>query len=189
MPEAKTTGTLETREPKPPTTQTAAKPVETTPSTALLPIDKAPEHATLETVPRVLNGAEVAAIALFRGAEQLAMVLSGNSQFSEIVAMQGAKISMKLELRAESVTPTGSARASEVSVTTPMITIDTAAHPNMPDLLRVEAGLGLWHRVGQPDGRFYHIQAPPMKKVMEHLLRIAGELGKVSGFKAGVNKE
>jgi hypothetical protein len=54
-------------------------------------------------------------------------------------------------------------------------------------MLRLESGIGLWHRQGLPDGKQIHVQARPTQKVMEHLLKMATELGQKSGMVSGDN--
>jgi hypothetical protein len=151
---------------------------------------KLPENAVLDKSPKPLNGRELAAIMIFRLAEQLAMIMENNPKFGEIVAYPAVRFKGKVEVEIESESVSGGLNKVGFKVEPGVIEIDTRLHPSLPEMLRVESGIGLWHRVSTPgSGSFHLLQATPTKKVMQHLLEMAEELGKTTGFKAGLNKE
>jgi hypothetical protein len=157
---------------------------------ALVERPKLPEGAVLDKSPKPLNGRELAAILIFRFAEQLAMVMENNPKFGEIVAYPAVRLKGKVEVEIESESVSGGLNKVVFKVEPSVVTVDTRLHPSLPEMLRVESGIGLWHRVSTPgSGSFHLLQATPTKKVMQHLLEMAEELGKTSGFKAGLNKE
>jgi len=152
--------------------------------------EKLPENAVLDKSPKPLNGREVAAIMIFRLAEQLAMIMENNPKFGEIIAYPAVRMNAKLEVELESESASSGLNRVAYKIEPAVIRIDTRLHPSLVEMLRAESGIGLWHRVAAPgSGSFHMIQATPTKKVMQHLLEMAEELGRTSGFKAGVNKE
>jgi len=142
----------------------------------------------LDKNPHPLNGAEVAMIAVFRIAEALARALEGNHKFGELIAYDNLTFDAKLNINATSISTVGISNPVNANFEV-AINIDTKIHPSLVELLRVEAGLGLWHRKGMQDGKFIHVQARPAQKVLEHIINMAKdiELGVRSGFQSGVN--
>lgn len=168
-----------------------SKPVKTSISGVSLPPAESAESigANLDPAPRPMSGQELGAILVYRIAEQLAKLIEANPKFSEIVAYPAVKFRTAAKFELTFSTYTSGETTKEIVLETPLIEIDTKLHPNLADMLRLESGIGLWHRQNTPDGRYSHLLMRPSQKVMEHLLRMATDLGKVNGMTAGINKE
>ena len=168
--------------------ETPATPVA---SMAFPPIpDADAQGAVLTTVPVPLNGQEVAGIIIFRIAEQLAKAFENNYKFSEGASYPDVIIDVKASIGITNAKLGNEHRNKVAQLDLPLIHINVVEHPNLVDMLRLESGMGLWHRQVNAVSGFNFTLMKPVRRVVEHILRMATELelGRKSGITGGTNK-
>lgn len=129
---------------------------------------------SISKTPRPLNGQELAAVIVYKLAEQIARDFANNGRMSEISAFGRHKI--RLQFVAEVVDPTDLGDRIVLQASRDLALDLSAANV---DYLRAEAGIGLWHEGRSVNtGSVVEFRQQPSKLVLEHLRNIGPELVK-----------